>query len=80
MPSNCQRRRRAIYSALGPLHHEAPPEASEERSEELEHLRPRDRDRRRGVGRGRAMKMVSWKKALGIRGDLRDRACRAVGR
>ena len=39
MPSNYQRRRRAIYSALAPLHHEAPPEASEERSEDLEHLR-----------------------------------------
>jgi hypothetical protein len=39
MPNRRDRRRRAIYSALGPLHHEAPAEASEERSEELEHMR-----------------------------------------
>ena len=40
MPSNYQRRRRAIYSALAPLHHEAPAEAIEERGEDhLEHLR-----------------------------------------
>jgi hypothetical protein len=39
MPDRHARRRRAIYAALGPLHHEAPPEDSEERAEDLEHLR-----------------------------------------
>jgi hypothetical protein len=39
MPNRRDRRRRAIYSALGPLHHEAPAEAAEEHAEDLEHLR-----------------------------------------
>jgi hypothetical protein len=58
MPSNYQRRRRAIYSALAPLHHEAPAEAIEERGEDhLEHLRREvavDDDAPPGVGGGRA--------------------------